>query len=577
MNASPPKDNPRDPADTATRFILEIEGRQVTLAPEEIVSMVETGSIALDTLISLTGSSRKAPLRRWIRELVFAADEQNRSEGLSEAPYRSLFEVAFDDAPIGMVLSDLSGRIVRSNRAAADFLGRSARDLVGRAVGELSYGKSRQDEILLGNELVAGKIKSFQVEKQFIHPSGAVLDAIVGLSILRSTENRSARVIAHITDIREQKKLEKTAAEAGKHRAISNFAGSLAHDLNNLLSTIILNTGQAREAPHKVGDSLDGIDLAVAAAERLIGQLQSLHSSVAIEVQPLDLDKAIIESVPLLTSLIPTTAVLDTSLACEALQALVNPSQFEQVLLNLVVNAGHALRDGVGTVNIRTRKVDSSPAQKREAMLLVEVEDTGTGMSKELIDKIFLPFFSTRKQAGGTGLGLSTVVNVVAQTGGSIDVSSVPNEGSVFRLQWPIFDPSRHAAHARDPDRDSLQGLRVLVVDDQPDIVRILRRLLTRERCEIVTASSVHHGRERLRDDGPFDVILAGVILDDGGGTELYEFATKEEFGGNFVFMSGFGDTDIAEAIGTTDYGFLHKPFVPSDVHRVLLEASGHS
>ena len=117
----------------------------------------------------------------------------------------------------------------------------------------------------------------------------------------------------------------------------------------------------------------------------------------------------------------------------------------------------------------------------------------------------------------------------------------------------------------------------ILIIDDQPDIVRILRRLLKREQCEVVTATSVRHGKDRLRENSPFDVILSDVVLDDGQGTELYTFAQTEQLTGVFVFMSGFGETTIADVIATTDYYFLRKPFVPRDVREILAEAAGRS
>ncbi|MGB1698757.1 MAG: ATP-binding protein [Nannocystaceae bacterium] len=574
-----PNDSPNDARATSpehtTQFAVEDEGKSLVLGPEELLQLIEQGKVSLDAPTSLAGSKRQAPLRRWVRELVFTADEENRATGLSEAPYRSLFEVAFDDAPIGIVLSDLSGRIVRSNRAAADFLGRSADDLAGRAVGELSLVDAREEEVTLGNELIAGKIKSFQVEKQFVHSSGAILDAIVGLSILRSTESRPARVIAHITDIKEQKQLEKTAAEADKLRAISDFAGSLAHDLNNLLTSIISNTMLAREAPEEVTESLAGIDVAVATAERLVGQLQSLHSTAGIESQPLSIDAAIKENTPILTSLLPTTATLNTSLSCDESLILLNPSQFEQVLVNLVVNAGHALIDGLGTVKIRTRKILSvgTSDQRRESALVLEIEDTGEGMSEATLERIFVPFFSTRKHAGGTGLGLATVATIVSQSGGSLTVASTLGEGSTFKLQWPIYDPNRQPVHPLDVSRDQLHGLRILVIDDQPDILRIIRRLLTREKCEVTTATSLAHAKERLDTKGPFDIILSDVVLGDGDGTQLYLRAREQGITAPFVFMSGFGDSSIANAIGTSSYSFLRKPFAPADVRTTLLKA----
>ena len=572
--SSPPSQSGGTEGD-ATRFILEVEGKDVSLTPDEIVKMVEAGTISVETVVSLAGSSRKAPLRRWIRELVFTADEQNRNHGRDDAPYRSLFEVAFDDAPIGIVLSDLSGRIVRANRAAADFLGRTRDDLVGRAVGELSYESSREDEIVLGNELVAGKIKSFQVEKQFVHRSGALLDAIVGLSILKSTKNRPARVIAHITDTREQKLLEKSAAESEKHRAISNFAGSLAHDLNNLLTSIISNTLLARESRDEIDDSLDGIEGAVATAERLVGQLQALDSSSDIPMKPVEVDQIIQDNLPLLTSLLPATAALSTSLKCPSLKVLLNPSQFEQIVLNLVVNAGLALPESGGVVRIRTYTTRHKAGDG--AALTMEVEDTGVGMSAQIVEQIFLPFFSTRKHAGGTGLGLATVATVVAQSGGTISVSSTLSQGSTFKIQWPLADAHRHPRATERPTARPLEGLRILIVDDQADIVRILRRLLKREQCEVVTATSVRHGKDCLRENSPFDVILSDVVLDDGQGTDLYTFAQTEQLTGIFVFMSGFDGSSIGDIIGTTDYYFLRKPFVPRDVREILTQATGGS
>jgi CheY-like chemotaxis protein len=193
------------------------------------------------------------------------------------------------------------------------------------------------------------------------------------------------------------------------------------------------------------------------------------------------------------------------------------------------------------------------------------------------MEQIFRPFFSTRKHAGGTGLGLATVATVVAQSGGSISVSSALHEGSTFKVQWPLADSLRRAQADERVANGPLKGLRILVVDDQPDIVRILRRLLKREHCEVITATSVKHGKDRMRTSGPFDVILSDVVLDDGQGTDLYAFAQAEQFAGHFVFMSGFGGTTIADVIGTTDYYFLRKPFVPRDVRKVLAQATGRS
>jgi signal transduction histidine kinase/ActR/RegA family two-component response regulator len=373
--------------------------------------------------------------------------------------------------------------------------------------------------------------------------------------------------------------------QSQKLEALGTLAGGVAHDFNNLLSVIMgyaqLSAHSAPEGDVTLREDLAQITAAAGRASGLVRQLLAFSRKQVLQPQILDLNLIVSQMQAMLGPLIGEHIRVRTRLEPRLARIKADPSQIEQVVLNLVVNARDAMPGG-GVVTIETANtvLDSRYADRPEAIpggpaVMLAVSDTGVGMDESTRRRIFEPFFTTKAVGKGTGLGLSTVYGIVRQSEGSIAVFSEPGQGATFRCYFPAMAAAGVAGPSRDGAVVTTAGTEsVLVVEDQSQLRAVIRRSLESRGYSVLEAS---HGEEALElaasHRGPIDLLVTDIVMPRLSGIELATRlrAVRPEI--RVLFISGYSD----EAIGqhgrlTPGAAFLQKPVQPDVLARVVRE-----
>jgi two-component system, cell cycle sensor histidine kinase and response regulator CckA len=358
------------------------------------------------------------------------------------------------------------------------------------------------------------------------------------------------------TDVTERRELEEHARTTRRLEALGQLAGGVAHDFNNLLTVIMGNAYLATQtASPDNRQELDDILIAASKATDLVRQLLAFSRQQPIEPSRVDLNEVIGDARKMLDRLIEATIEVRYDLSDDEVIVLADRGQIEQVVINLAVNARDAMPDG-GRLTIRTALAGDT--------VTLAVEDTGAGMDPEVIDKIFLPFFTTKEVGKGTGLGLAAVYGIVDGAGGKIDVISALGEGSRFEVKLPL-DVSEQTASSRSPagasDEDALQGVTALLVEDNSTVRAIAEELLMAAGCELVLVADAERAIELTEDGEPYDVLITDVVMPRVTGPELARTIREHRPDVPVIFVSGYPQDKFAEAMSMARTAYVAKPF----------------
>ena len=379
--------------------------------------------------------------------------------------------------------------------------------------------------------------------------------------------------VVTFTDITEQRQLEQALRESQAERTAGRLAAGVAHDFNNLLQSILgcctaleCDAGDATRVRQLAGQ-IAGV---VRRAEPLVRRLLAHSQQRSLAVQDVDLAATVADMAVFLRRLIGTDVDVQVVPATTPLWVRIDPTQLEQVILNLALNARDALAPG-GAITIAVRAVRSEPNGAAPAALLL-VEDNGCGMTAETRARIFEPFFSTKAPGKGTGLGLSTVREIVASAGGRIDVESRSGAGTRFEIRLPLAVPRKPRRVV--PERPRAETKRhggILIVDDDAEIREVLHERLCEAGYVVATAGSAREARARIRArDTQIDVLIADVSL-PGGGAALARAVRHQYPRVRVIFMSGHCESDVrAKGAGEASAPFLHKPFAVEELLELI-------
>ncbi|MCZ7684672.1 MAG: PAS domain S-box protein [Sandaracinaceae bacterium] len=360
-------------------------------------------------------------------------------------------------------------------------------------------------------------------------------------------------------------KAEQRLQQAQRMEAIGRLAGGIAHDFNNLLTVILTGadmlvaTGADEGA---AGEHLDAIREAARRGAAVTRQLLALSRHAPAAPSALDVSARIRRMVPMLRRLLGETVAIEVSLATDLPIVRMDTGQLDQIVLNLACNGRDAMPRG-GTLRLATRAEDLDGA----AHVLITVTDTGLGMDEETRARIFEPFFTTKPPEIGTGLGLATVYGIVAQNGGRIDLESEPGRGTCFRAWLPAHrdaeavDAAPRRASAREP-----LGAFILLVEDERQVRRLLRRALEVEGHVVLEAASGEEALELVRTSGEtFDLLVSDVVLPAMSGPELAARLCEELPELRIVLMSGYGQEAAGRRVGA-NIALIAKPFTPAEL-----------
>jgi len=526
---------------------------------------------------------------------------------------------AIGDAVYAM---DDTERILFANRRALELWGKTAADVVGRHLLDLfpaaangvpyrayrSVLRTRRPEHLetvapaLGNRWIeldvhpaphGGLVVVFRDIDDRKRAEAALHDSEERLRqanelLERRVAERTAELEAANRELAAQIE-EREAAEAQlrqKQRieSIGKLTAGIAHDFNNLLTSIIGNIelvearlGKHDERAHRL------LTAASAAAERgasLTAQLLAFSRQQRMHLEPVDLNRVITDMVPLLHSSVGATISIEVNPAMDLWPALVDAAQIELVLLNLTINSRDAMPDG-GVITISTGNVTLGPTQQPEEpqagdYVVVSVTDTGGGIAADIIDRVFDPFFTTKEVGRGSGLGLSQVLGVAQQLGGSVRIASEPGAGTIVTMFLPragsiAGENARTLAdRAAAPIERPVGG--ILLVDDDPDVRAVAAAMLREAGHTVIEAGSGGAALEHLDDEAShIDLLIADLAMPGMNGFELARAARQERPDLPILFVTGFADMAQSEksAHGTV----LQKPFRADELTAKVAEA----
>jgi signal transduction histidine kinase len=391
-------------------------------------------------------------------------------------------------------------------------------------------------------------------------------------SPIRDEEGAVVGAVVAFNDISERKKLEEQLRQSQKMDALGQLAGGIAHDFNNLLTIIngfgevVLSSLNPDDPAHELVGEMKK------AGERAAGlsrQLLAFSRKTVLSPKVLDLDSVVIEMEKMLRRIIGEDITLTTGLPANLGRVHADPGQIEQVLLNLVVNARDAMPHG-GRMTIETRNVDLDEEYARThpevcpgRYVLLEVRDTGCGMTEEVKGRIFEPFFTTKAAGRGTGLGLAIVYGIIRQSGGHIAVESSLGQGTTFRIYLPRIEDAiveesstGFAALARGTET-------VLVVEDDDGVRALIRHLLHRLGYTVLVAASGTEALEVARQHhGAIDLLLSDVVMPGMNGVELSRRLQVHRPGVKVLYLSGHVDEAVVgRGVLAAETAILKKPF----------------
>ena len=525
----------------------------------------------------------------------------------ADARFRGLLEAA----PDAMVCVDTDGRIALVNAQTERLFGYGRDELVGRPVEILvpdqvrglhpahraGYMADPRPRPMGADMQLAGRRRDGSTFPAEVSLSAIETDeGLLVTSVVRDVTER-LEIAAERERLRtqaERDKMERQLHQSQRLESLGQLAGGVAHDFNNLLGVIsnyaaFAGEEVARQLPGGRGQGVrDDIGQVQKAAERAAGlthQLLAFARQEMIQPRVLNLNEVVLSIEQLLIRTLGEHVELITDLAAALPPVLADPGQIEQVLVNLAVNARDAMPQG-GKLIIRTASTGIDDIASQGEMppgqyVALKVSDTGTGIPKDVLDRVFEPFFTTKPKGEGTGLGLATVYGIITQAGGHVRIYSEPGLGTSLTALLPVT--AQDIAPVAPPPAEARHGhgQTVLVVEDEPAMREVTRRILARNGYHVVAAASGHEALDVLAGQlEHIDVLLTDVIMPRMQGKELADKVRILQPAARVVFMSGYTQGLLSEQ-GVLEPGvhLIEKPFsettLLTQLHGILSAHTG--
>ncbi|BAU32761.1 PAS domain-containing hybrid sensor histidine kinase/response regulator [Microcella alkaliphila] len=499
--------------------------------------------------------------------------EEERLRDEREESARRLAEQAalIEAAKDAMIVRDLDGHITYWNRAAAALYGWSATEAIGRAEHELLY-----DDTAAYDDAVAHTLRDdyWSGELDQRTRSGRALVAECRWQLLRDGSGAPESIFAVVSDITAEKKAQEARLRAQRMESLGTLTGGIAHDLNNVLTPILMSVQLLEQGEDNPGrrEILKTMEGAVKRGADMIRQVLSFARGVEGRRVEVDVVRLVDDVVAYAQDVLPESVHLDLVLDTSLPATSGDPTQLLQILVNLVTNARDAMPSG-GTLRIRSSELvleDTYSSVSHLAMpgryVAIDVEDSGHGMSPEVAEKIFEPFFTTKDIGKGTGLGLATSLAIVRSHGGFMQVYSELGRGTRFTVGLPVSSSPRADSPAAARPEALLprgHGERILVVDDESTILQITCQTLELHGYRTLRAAN---GREAIdviaSSNEPVDLVLTDMMMPVMDGAALSAHLEEEHPEIPVIAASGLNSNGgVARAVGMGVSRFLPKPY----------------
>ncbi len=495
----------------------------------------------------------------------------------SEERYRKFFE----EDLTGDYISRPDGTLVACNPAFAKmFAFNSVSEATQHNLAEF-YPSRDAREIFLQLLKEKGKLEYFETELR--NKDGKPVHVIENASAIFDANGELVEIKGYLFDITERKLLEEQLHQAQKMESIGTLAGGIAHDFNNILGAILGYASFMKmkiTGEHPFFNYIDVIERSAIRASELTGQLLAFARGGKYHTTAVDLNEVVTETIKMVRSTFDKLIEIETHLHANLPSVDADSGQLQQVVMNLCVNSRDAMPEGgklvleTGVANIDSDYAKAHVEAKIGTYVTLTVTDTGEGMDKDTIGKIFEPFFSTKGPDKGTGLGLSVVYGVVKNHGGFVRVYSSPGEGATFTIYLPVAGKPK--TRLRRPDETPQQGSElILVVDDEQELSRVVKEILQNHGYEVLTAENGLEAIDIYEKHGhEIKLVILDMIMPQLGGRET--FARLKEINPSIkaLLSSGYSRHGKAEAIMQAGIlGFVQKPYRANELLSAVRKA----
>jgi two-component system cell cycle sensor histidine kinase/response regulator CckA len=503
-------------------------------------------------------------------------DRKNAEEALraSEQKYRSLFQ----DSRDAVYVSCREGRFIDVNQSFCELFGYDREEL-GTVEAAQLYVNPADRQTFQQTIEKKGSVKDFSL--QLRRKDGEVFEALETASVRFSETGEILGYQGILRDVTERKTLERQLLQAQKMESIGTLAGGIAHDFNNILQ-VVLGYSDMLLSVRKPGsaeyDELRAILDAARDGSDLAKRILAFSRKLEVNTRPVDLTNELNRIRKTLTRLIPKMVKVDLVLEDDLKMVEADKSQIEQLLLNLAVNAHHAMPDGGSlTIQASNEIVNEENCKSRVGLepgeyVLLSVTDTGSGMDKEVVQHIFEPFYTTKNPGEGTGLGLAMVYGIVKSHHGHIECHSEPGVGTTFKIYLPALveetEPDTHLTAAM----PAFGTETILLVDDEERVRKLGEMMLTRSGYHVLTAAN---GNEALEVFNRFKNRIALVVLDlimpEMGGKQCLEELLKIDPEVRVLIASGYsGNRPTGDAPPSGGVDLIRKPYAAKEFLRMV-------
>jgi len=488
---------------------------------------------------------------------IFAIRASSELERRRAEQRLSLQVTAMEAVANAICVADVRGHIEWVNPAFTRLTGYGEGDALGQHTRILKSGVMPPSLYAdLWGTVLSGRVWRGEMVNR--RKDGTLYDEEMTITPVPGPDGAVSHFIAIKEDVTERHRLEERLRNGQRLEAVGRLAGGVAHDFNNLLQAMLgvsdlLRSGEL--APAEQGEQLDELEELLHRGAQLTRQLLLFSRREEPKVEPCDLNTVVRETAKLLRRLLRENVDLRLELAEVPLDLVADRGQLGQVWMNLAVNAADAMPDG-GTLTVRSGRAD-------DAHVWFSVEDTGHGIPDAVRAHIFEPFYTTKRDHRGTGLGLSVVHGIVSGHGGRVEVVSEVGHGSAFRVVLPARGVAGEAAARSGGEARRIprgRGERLLLVEDNDSVRRTFRRLLSGLGYQVTAVESAEEA-EALPALAPFDLLLTDVLLPGASGGELARRLRARWPALAVVFMSGYAEDDIIrEDVAAGGAKYLQKP-----------------
>ncbi len=559
------------PLESRSRLVTEIYPKFLVSSAyrnAEILIHRKDGSLATVVMSMNAYRGDKGRLERSVCTLEDITEKKIAQIATNRGDQR--FRSAFDAAAHGMAVVSPTGQIEAANSALTAFLNRQDLATATYAFEELLHKDDRGQFLNGMRQLLTGETTVLQQELHYFTSEGKIVQGATSIALVKNEKGETEQLIVQITDTSERKMVAERLQKAQKMEAIGQLTGGLAHDFNNLLTVIIGNLqlldgklGSDEKSAKRVAEAID----AAQKGSDLTHQLLAFARKQELEPRNVGVNALVRGMAPLVSRTIGENIELKVDVMAGDPHTLIDPSQLESAILNLSINARDAMgNNGKLTIETQAAHLDQYYAEKNPDVVpgdyvMVAVSDNGCGMSAELLEKVFQPFFTTKAPGQGTGLGLSMVYGFIKQSGGHISVYSEVGHGTSVKMYLPLRAPVAESVSANSPIHLVIEAApvvavieaaptpvvvaarksKVLVVEDQEAVRAVACGFLEDFGYDVIEAGDGFQALAQLQENADIDLMFTDVVMPGGmNGFDLAQAAQSLKPNLKIVHTSGY-------------------------------------